>query len=66
MANMCSEYVKWWDLETFLPLDFKTVFVFAFPHLEVDPTFFCAQTFFVLNLQYKIPQFQVSCGNLNF
>ena len=44
----------------------KTVFVFAFQHLEVDSIFFCTQIFFVLNLKCKIPQFQVSCGKVIF
>ena len=65
MANMWSEYVKWLDLETFLHPNSKTVFVFAFPHLEVNPTFFALKFFFVLNLQCKIPQL-VFWGKVNF
>ena len=43
----------------------ENVFVFAFRHLEVVPPFFC-MIFFVLNLQCKIPQFQVFWGKVNF
>ena len=52
MANMCSEYVNWLLLETFLHSDSKTVLVFGFRFLDVDPVFF------VLNLLCKIPQFK--------
>ena len=66
MANMWSEYGKWLDLETFLHPDSKTGFIFAFRHLEVDPIVFCAQIFFVLNLQFFSFRFQVTCGKMNF
>ena len=58
MANMWSEYVDWLILETFLHPESKSVF-FAFQHVEVD-------FFFVLNLLYKIPQFQVCWEKVNF
>ena len=45
MANMWSEYVKWLFLDTFLHPDSKTVFVFEFGLLQVDPTFFSHSIF---------------------
>ena len=65
-----GQYVKWkcgrvvfGDL---FASKFQNCFSFCIPTSRSWSHFFLRSHFFVLNLQCKIPQFQVSCGKVNF